>query len=368
MSRSKERIHKDCLNCNAEVQGRFCQQCGQENIEPKETVWHLITHFFKDITHFDGKFFSTIRLLILKPGFLSQQYMIGKRTSFLNPVRLYVFTSAVFFLIFFLVNGSAHETDEGKSVAKSNEKHMDYKDSLLSVAKQSLKKNKSGKYNSIVSDKQGNQLEMIVDTLKNDTTVNFKLKSLSDISLFVGDEYESLAAYDSAQASLPPVKKDKWLKNKFQRRQYALNDKFKNDKQAINKALLSKTLHNFPKVFFLSLPIFALLLKLVYFRRKQFYYVDHAIFTIHLYCAAFIILLVSLGISEINDNLNWGFFDVVEFLLFLTIIYYEFKAIRKFYGQSFFKSLLKLFIVNILMLFIFIILSLSVFIFSAYQI
>ena len=37
MSHQKERVEKNCLNCNAEVQGRFCQVCGQENIETKES-------------------------------------------------------------------------------------------------------------------------------------------------------------------------------------------------------------------------------------------------------------------------------------------------------------------------------------------
>ena len=46
LSHSKERKEKNCLNCNTEVQGRYCHVCGQENIEPKETVWGLVTHFF----------------------------------------------------------------------------------------------------------------------------------------------------------------------------------------------------------------------------------------------------------------------------------------------------------------------------------
>jgi hypothetical protein len=83
------------------VQGRFCQACGQENLEPKETIWHFITHFFYDITHFDGKFFSTVKYLIAKPGFLSKQYIAGKRVTYLHPIRMYVFTSAFFFIIFF---------------------------------------------------------------------------------------------------------------------------------------------------------------------------------------------------------------------------------------------------------------------------
>lgn len=97
MSHLKERQQKNCLNCNTEVQGRYCQNCGQENIEPKETVWHLIAHFFQDITHFDGKFFSTVKYLVIRPGFLSREYMVGRRASYVNPIRMYIFTSAFSF-------------------------------------------------------------------------------------------------------------------------------------------------------------------------------------------------------------------------------------------------------------------------------
>src|SRR5258708_5580008 len=60
-----------------------------------------VQHFFKDITHFDGKFFSTVKYLMRKPGFLSREYMVGRRMSYLNPIRMYVFTSAIFFIILF---------------------------------------------------------------------------------------------------------------------------------------------------------------------------------------------------------------------------------------------------------------------------
>ena len=101
MSHAPERLEKNCLNCGATVMGRYCHVCGQENVKPKESFWHLVTHFFNDVTHFDGKFFTTLKDLLLKPGFLSKEYMIGRRNSYLNPVRMYVFTSAIFFLLFF---------------------------------------------------------------------------------------------------------------------------------------------------------------------------------------------------------------------------------------------------------------------------
>ena len=61
----------------------------------------MFTHFFYDITHFDGSFFVTLKDLLFKPGFLSREYMLGRRKKYLHPVRMYVFTSAVFFLVFF---------------------------------------------------------------------------------------------------------------------------------------------------------------------------------------------------------------------------------------------------------------------------
>ena len=102
MSHIQQRKEKDCLNCGTNVIGKYCHNCGQENIEPKESAWQLISHFINDVTHFDGKFFSTLKDLLFKPGFLSTEYMKGRRASYLNPVRMYLFTSFIFFLIFFL--------------------------------------------------------------------------------------------------------------------------------------------------------------------------------------------------------------------------------------------------------------------------
>jgi hypothetical protein len=78
VSHLPQRKEKDCLNCGTTVIGKYCHVCGQENTGRKESVWHLISHFFSDITHFEGKFFASIKDLILKPGFLSKESMIGR--------------------------------------------------------------------------------------------------------------------------------------------------------------------------------------------------------------------------------------------------------------------------------------------------
>ena len=103
MSHGKLRKENDCLNCGAEVQGPYCHNCGQENIVPHETFWNMVKHFFYDITHFDSKFFDTLKDLLFRPGYLPKEFVSGRRASYLNPIKMYVFTSAVFFLIFFLI-------------------------------------------------------------------------------------------------------------------------------------------------------------------------------------------------------------------------------------------------------------------------
>ncbi|MBC7411543.1 MAG: DUF3667 domain-containing protein, partial [Bacteroidia bacterium] len=101
----KEREKKDCLNCGQQLSGRYCHACGQENIEHHDTFWHLVSHFFNDITHFDSKFFGTIIPLLFKPGFLTKEFLGGRRQRYLEPIRMYVFLS---FLCFFII-GIVHK-------------------------------------------------------------------------------------------------------------------------------------------------------------------------------------------------------------------------------------------------------------------
>ncbi|MBP6432264.1 MAG: DUF3667 domain-containing protein, partial [Ferruginibacter sp.] len=87
MGHHQQRKENNCLNCNAVVTDRFCSICGQENIVVKESFWGIISHFFKDITHYDGKFLSTLKYLLFRPGFLPAEFLRGRRVAYLNPTR-----------------------------------------------------------------------------------------------------------------------------------------------------------------------------------------------------------------------------------------------------------------------------------------
>lgn len=89
----------DCLNCGAELQGAFCHACGQ-----KAASGHLGMHDFvheatHEFLHLDGKILQTVKLLVVKPGELTRQFLEGRRVRFISPVRLYLTFSLIFFTL-----------------------------------------------------------------------------------------------------------------------------------------------------------------------------------------------------------------------------------------------------------------------------
>jgi hypothetical protein len=303
------------------VKGKYCAVCGQENIEPYESVWHLITHFFQDITHFDGKFFSSLKYLIFKPGFLSREYVLGRRASYLNPVRMYVFTSAIFFLIFFSFFVPKQDAIEikisGKTAkAMNREEFNHYKDSIL---------NSQGLH-------------------------------------FGSDRYRSRAQYDSLISS--GKKKQNWLEKRLIHKGIELNEKYKNNQNQILQSFIDKLFHSFPQMLFISLPIFALLLKMIYSRHKNLYYVSHAIFSIHLYVFIFVMLFFILTLDELSYIWHAAWLEYFSILIVAAIFFYEYKAMRVFYAQSRAKTFLKFSILNVIHFFVMILLFIFFMLFS----
>lgn len=384
MSHFKERKEKNCLNCGAEVQGRYCQVCGQENLEPRETVWHFITHFFYDITHFDGKFFSTVRYLLLKPGFLSKQYIAGKRMSYLHPIRMYVFTSAFFFIIFFslfkaekLLQVSGvdregeikHLVDARESLNKPFEqttdtvlkaamqRTMNKMDSRIAILKVEIEKEKIE--DSINSKSSKETAKQALDTLEKQIpytrgmskgiaeAIDKKAKKDSiverdgEVRYWTKLEIGSRIAYDSVQHELPEDRRDRWFKRIMMHNGYDINEKVKKDKKEAITIMLEKSLHTLPQVLFLSLPTFALILMMLYARTRQFYYVDHGVFSIHVFCASFLLLLVYFVFSKLMESTGYNWISLFKSIVAFGIFFYLYKAMRNFYGQRRAKTILK---------------------------
>jgi hypothetical protein len=319
----------------------------------------LATHFLHDITHFDGKFFSTLKYLLFKPAFLSKEYLKGRRASYLHPIRMYVFTSFIFFLIFFNFYQKAEDLKdnvEKKTVATDIKKLTDKKDELEKAlaTKDTAELENSIEETKLKAEKLKREIILLQkDSTKRDSIINANFNFVE----FGGVHNDSLKAnsisqYDSLQKTLPDSKKDGFFRARLIHLWLHLKEKFKNDEKAMWKAIFERFMHLFPQMLFVSLPFFALILQLLYVRRKQLYYVNHVVFTIHLYCGTFILILASLLLGSLFEafHMNLSTYGIIAFFI---ILFYWYKSFRNFYSQSRSKTIFKfiiLFFMNLIMM------------------
>jgi len=364
MSHLPERKEKICLNCKSVIYGRFCHVCGQENTEPKETFWGLVTHFVYDITHFDGKFFDTTKYLLTRPGFLALEYLRGRRASYLNPIRMYVFTSAFFFIIFFSFiqeKDDAEHSEKERTELAAKKKKLEQK--IAAVTDSAEKKILQQRLRQVNNDLL--QLGRIGWVQMDDSGIDSTTKEFS----FLGSDNmpRTVKKYDSIQNSLPENKRDGWLKKRMKRKIIAVNDKYRYNGREFWRNVNEKFMHSLPQMMFVSLPLVALVLQIIYVRRKQFYYVNHLIFSVYLYIATYLLLLLNYAVSALYEATDVWLFQLVEILVVIGTFFYTYKAMRNFYRQGRFKTVLKFMLFNLVVFFLMLILMIIYFFTSALQ-
>ena len=87
-----------CLNCGTPLQGAFCAACGQRAVPPNPTVRELAGDAWHELSGYDGRIMSTIRGLV-RPGFLTREYLAGRRAHYLPPLRVYLILSVIYFVV-----------------------------------------------------------------------------------------------------------------------------------------------------------------------------------------------------------------------------------------------------------------------------
>jgi len=91
---------QSCLNCKHKINGHYCANCGQKFTEHENlSLKHFLQTAINEVFDWDSKLWTTLKLLILRPGHLSQSYLDGQRVAYIHPVRLYIVISALFILI-----------------------------------------------------------------------------------------------------------------------------------------------------------------------------------------------------------------------------------------------------------------------------
>jgi hypothetical protein len=101
IKRNRRQIEKICANCGLQLfmENKFCPQCGQKFRDLNVSISHLFGEAIEGFLHFDNKSFQTVWKLIRCPGFLTSEFIKGRRVRYVAPVRLYILISFIFFLL-----------------------------------------------------------------------------------------------------------------------------------------------------------------------------------------------------------------------------------------------------------------------------
>ena len=283
-------VDSRCPNCQTTFpeDANYCKQCGQKRLRlHDQSVKHLVVESVGDFFHFDAKFLATLWPLIFRPGFLTTEFLEGKRAKYFEPFKLFLFLS----FLFFLTSGILNHRQQ-------------------------------------VNDFEPSQKEKIADTanmVRNDGTYKLHLDKAYNVIFKIPDD------------SLRKMVK-KYGLNVVIYRYYPLETGYSRFmiKQVVKNRLkgsysldenMSKTL---PKLVFILIPFFALLLKLIYSKNKILYF-DHVIFSLHFLSFYFLLF----WLKEIVSS-HLGLFNLVFSLL---LIVYLFLGLHRVYRQTFWKTI-----------------------------
>ncbi|MEQ8515018.1 MAG: DUF3667 domain-containing protein, partial [Chromatocurvus sp.] len=97
---SQNEATSHCKNCDTPLSGPYCHVCGQPDVSNIRFFGTLVNEMLDDVFSFNSRALRTLSALFFRPGFLTREYIVGRRYRYVPPMRLFLVTSVI--CIFFL--------------------------------------------------------------------------------------------------------------------------------------------------------------------------------------------------------------------------------------------------------------------------
>lgn len=265
-----------CLNCGTELtpNARFCSQCGQDTANHPPSLFEFVHEFISHYIAVEGTLWKSLWGLMARPGFLTREYLAGRKQRYVLPLRLILTLGLLFFLALKFSGGGTHLLDDDETA--TDEVAVSAPASSAASAASSKRARKHNTGNPVV---------------------------LS----------EDLAS------QLPTGMQD---------RVHRAQDNWRADPKAAAHAMGATMLGLAPYAVLCSLPFFAGLLKLLFWRQP---YGAHFVFAMHLHAAWYGMLLVAV-------LLPWG---LVAFAVWAWSNIYPVVALKRVHAASWWTTLLR---------------------------
>jgi hypothetical protein len=380
-----------CENCGAQLLGEHCYACGQPT---KGLVRHfssIVGDFLDSVFNFDTRTLRTLGPLLFKPGHLTNEYFHGHRVRYVSPVRLFFFLCiAAFFALQLTVDidldGGAGASTSAISRAETVEEVTRLRDDAMEEMRKAREE---------IPDAPGARVGMDVAIAAVEAEAKRRIGWIQarDAAILRGEtppSYRNGVVQFDLSEDEPQTEtaseagtdtKDKprvrssgmnfngrpwdpvdnplvidWLPERANGWINQLIGRAKTNSERIEeqpRLLVEAFIEALPQTLFVLLPVFALMLKLMYLFKRRLY-MEHLIVALHSHaflCAA-ILLLVGFGV--VRDQTTEGFWHSLlgwcEVVVACWMPVYLFLMQKRVYGQGWILTSLKFFVLGILYL------------------
>ena len=309
-----------CENCGAQLQGHWCAKCGQPAIDYRRSFRHVIADLLNEFLNWDSKFFATIVLLLVRPWKLTNEFLAGHRVRYVHPLRLYLLASILFF---FAVNYGAR----GLRFEPGNLSPKDRAELEADLKKEDLPPAAREKLDALLRESPTSPTPSPQTTAPSPSPAPKTDKQKQEFGK-IGER--PFVVFDQAKSTTPF---ESWIEARA---------KEKMGEHGTKMGLFISTLFsNLPYMMLCCIPLFALVLKILYVRRHIFY-IDHLIYALHIHTFAYtgimLIVLATIGLNRVIPGPIAGWIIALLWIAFLVQI---FLSIRRVYRQGWFISTFK---------------------------
>ncbi|MFI2811857.1 DUF3667 domain-containing protein [Microbulbifer sp. JSM ZJ756] len=346
-----------CANCQTQLLGPHCHQCGQP-------VKGLVRHFssvigdlFDTLLALDSRIWRTLVPLLLRPGYLSREYLAGRRVSYVSPVRLFIFLCLTTFFVMRLT------TDWGTELVPDKVVMGDFADAETVAEVEELRREAlAGLDKAIVEGQQENVPSVLNDGLaaarkQVERQADRRIEQLGGELPTESAPVESEAVTSAEEPGSPDgsewteVKNfspgvNAWLSERLQRVDENARV-IRDDPNLFREALIGAI----PSMLLVLLPLFSLMLWVLYVFQRRLY-MEHLIVALHSHAFLCLALLLIELLSEVEDTLAPGVLrgavGWAGMLLALWMPLYLLLMQKRVYAQGWAMTLLKYSVLGIL--------------------
>lgn len=322
MSRKKLRQHS-CANCGFEFSAdsehiNYCPNCGQENHNPRFPLIHYVYELLEGFLHFDTKFFYSFKVLLLKPGKITYDYINNIRGRYTPPLRLFIFISIFALLVMNLFE---------KNLAKSGY--------FGSYSEEAIQKNLT--IGEIFDQSADSATDRILVppfswVMKNPEITNANLRVLKKTSP------------DSVGAWLTEYGYDNNLLTRF----YALNKKLRISRQMTVPEVNLMISGIFKWLFLIMIPVSAFIFFVIFYRKQLLYY-DTLLYSVHF--ISFFLILYSLFLLEVLwlIDVNKLLLLMLSVINLILLVVYLAVSLKKVFAHTWLSTIIRMFLAGIIL-------------------